>query len=181
MNPWALETVFGKSDGKLYGGTKVADIVFSFNNARLIQALRIRGGYIASQDFDKMREQEVKINELFQEFDSLTVPTAAFITFESDDSKNLALLVTNSEERILNQSIDDFKHTSEPTDIIWENRHFTNNDYLCRQLFAFAIITVLLFGSFIVVYIISSYSAKLAAVFPPVDCDGIEDAYGDKL
>ena len=120
-----------------------------------------------------MREQEVKINELFQEFDSLTVPTAAFITFESDDSKNLALLVTNSEERILNQSLDDFQLTSEPTDIIWENRHFTNKDYLLRQLFAFAIIAVLLFGSFIVVYIISAYSANLAAVFPQVDCDGI--------
>ena len=48
-----------------YGHTKVADIVFSFNNARLILALRARGGAIAAQDFDKMREEEANINELF--------------------------------------------------------------------------------------------------------------------
>ena len=48
-----------------YGHTKVADIVFSFNNSRLILALRARGGAIAAQDFDKMREEEANINELF--------------------------------------------------------------------------------------------------------------------
>jgi hypothetical protein len=76
---------------KPYAGTKIADIVFSFNNSRLIHALRERGGFIVSQNFDKMREQEAKINDLLLEIDSLTVPTAAFITFESEHSKNLAL------------------------------------------------------------------------------------------
>lgn len=38
-----------------------------------------------------MRAEEQKINDLFQDFDQLTVPTAAFITFESDDSAALAL------------------------------------------------------------------------------------------
>lgn len=124
-NPWAVESVYGKNaTERAYQGTKVADIVFSFDNARLIEALRARGASIAAQDFDKMREQEEKVNSLFQEFDSLTVPTAAFITFESDDSKNLALLVQNSDMRLVNQEFK-FKETSEPTDIIWENRHFT--------------------------------------------------------
>ena len=108
------------------------------------------------------------------------MPTAAFITFESDDSKNLALLVQNSSEFLLNQPFQ-FKETSEPTDIIWENRHFTYRDYVIRQLFAFFIIGILLFGSFAVIYIISSYSANLAAVFPQTNCDGIKAAYGDKL
>ena len=180
-NPWAVEEVFGKdASERNYGGTKIADIVFSFNNARLIEALRARGASIAAQDFDKMRAQEVKVNELFQEFDSLTVPTAAFITFESDDSKNLALLVSNSDMRLINQKFE-FKETSEPTDIIWENRHFTNRDYIFRQLFAFVIIGILLFGSFLVIYIISAYSANLAQVFPPTDCTGIELAYGETL
>ena len=74
-------------------GTKIADIVFSFNNSKLIEALRERGACIAAQDFDKMRECEAKINDLFQEFDSLTTPTAAFITFESDDSQSFTDLV----------------------------------------------------------------------------------------
>ena len=189
-NAWAVEELYGKSKNtnqsaisKQYGGTKVADIVFSFNNSDLIAALRTRGGYIAAQDFDKMREQETKINDLFQEFDDLTIPTAAFITFESDDSANLALDVhkTPSDHRIMGQEMK-FTKPSEPTDIIWENRHFTPMDYIWRELRAYIIIGVLLFGSLIVIYVISAYSAKLASVFPPsVDCDGIKEAYGDEL
>lgn len=55
-NPWAAEELYGKSKkggsasmvAKQYGGTKVADIVFSFNNSDLIAALRTRGGFIAA-------------------------------------------------------------------------------------------------------------------------------------
>ena len=39
----------------------------------------------------------------------------------------------------------------------------------------------MLFGSLIVIYVISAKSADMASVFPAVDCDGIELAYGDKL
>lgn len=44
---------------------KIADIVFAFNNYKLINALRARGKLIATQDFDAMREQELKCQELF--------------------------------------------------------------------------------------------------------------------
>ena len=74
-----------------------------------------------------------------------------------------------------------FKECSEPTDIIWENRHFTPRDYFFRQLWAFIIIGVMIFGSFIVIYVISAWSQDLASVFPATDCDGISKAYGDQL
>jgi len=32
-----------------------------------------------------------------------------------------------------------------------------------------------------IIYVISTFSADLAAVFPAIDCDGIQAAYGDKL
>jgi len=64
-NSWAAEELYGKAKNtttsavaRKYGGTKVADIVFSFNNSRLISALRARGGTIAAQDFDAMRAEE---------------------------------------------------------------------------------------------------------------------------
>ncbi len=181
-NKWARDELYGKSkNGKSeYEGTKVADIVFSFNNSRLIEALRARGQQIAAQNFDKMREEEQRISELFQEFDSLTVPTSAFITFESDDSASFADMVTETDERIIGEKMK-FVNCSEPTDIIWENRHFTQRDYFFRQLFAFVIIGVLLFGSMILIYWISAFSANMAAVFPNVNCDGIKDAYGSTL
>jgi hypothetical protein len=111
-----------------------------------------------------MREQDEVVNELFQDFDALTVPTSAFITFEEEDGKILALK-TNSDKRLLGQSFR-FQGASEPTDIIWENRHFTRWDYVKRQTFSFCIIALLLLGSFIVVYIVANYSSKIANTYP---------------
>ena len=36
-------------------------------------------------------------------------------------------------------------------------------------------------GSLVVIYVISAFSMNLAAVFPPTDCAGIEQAYGNQL
>ena len=122
---------------------KVADIVFSFNNTALILALRKRGQLIASQKFDKMREQEEVVNRLFEDFDKLTVPVSAFITFEEEDGKIIALKY-NGDKQLLGQSLK-LINASEPTDIIWENRHFTWFDYVKRQTFAFCIILILFY------------------------------------
>lgn len=84
------------------------------------------------------------------------------------------------EYKIMGQDMK-FDKPSEPTDIIWENRHFTATQYFMRELFAYVIIGVLLFASLIVIYAISAFAAELSAVFPPVSCDGIESAYGDKI
>ena len=43
-------------EGAEHDKTRVADIVFSFNNHELILALRARGQKIAANDFDGMRE-----------------------------------------------------------------------------------------------------------------------------
>ena len=114
-----------------------------------------------------------------QKFDDLTIPTSAFITFESDDSKEIAL-DNQSEDKLLGCEFR-FDDASEPTDIIWENRHFTDAQYICRQLFAYVVIAVLLSGSFGIIYAISTYSAAMAKVFPPQDCEGVESAYGNLL
>ena len=51
----------GTESSEALADIKVADIVFSFNNWKLINALRKRGKHIASQDFDAMRAQEKNI------------------------------------------------------------------------------------------------------------------------
>lgn len=70
---------------------------------------------------------------------------------------------------------------SEPTDIIWENRIYTLWDYFFRQLVAFVIIAILLFGSFSVIYYVARMSADIAREFPKVDCPAIRDTYGNQL
>lgn len=176
----AREEIYGKNSNKVYGGTKVADIVFSFNNSDLIKALQVRGGHIASQDFDAMRAQELVINDLFKNFDKLTIPTDAFITFESDDSAEFAKEISECKPKtsyeMLGQPFE-FLTCSEPTDIIWENRHWTSKDYFYRQLMAGGIVSFLLLGSVVLIYWISAVSAKTSATFPPVNCPGIESVY----
>jgi hypothetical protein len=65
---------------------KIADIVFSFNNAELIGLLKERGQNIMYQRFDQMRKVEDRISKLKDErFKDLTKPCEAFITFEEED------------------------------------------------------------------------------------------------
>ena len=126
-----------------------------------------------------MREQDQVVNELFQDFDALTVPTSAFITFEEEDGKIIALR-NRTEAQLLGKRLR-FLTASEPTDIIWENRHYTWWDYLKRQTIAFIIIAVLLFGSFIVVFLVAKSSSDVASTFPSVNCANIEQDYGTQL
>lgn len=123
-----------------------------------------------------MREQDQVVNNLFLDFDRLTVPVSAFITFEEEDGKIIALK-NNTQQSLLNKRLQ-FIDASEPTDIIWENRHYTRWDYIKRQTFAFIIIGILLFGSFIIVYLVASYSSKIANTYPPVNCETIDADYG---
>ena len=102
----------------------------------------------------------------------LTVPTSAFITFEEEGGKVLAL--KNSSPFLLLRRPMQFSEASEPTDIIWENRHFSRMDYFWRQLFAFIVIAILLAGSFILVFVVAQYSATISATYPAVQCDLIE-------
>lgn len=46
---------------------------------------------------------------------------------------------------------------------------------------AFCIIALLLFGSFILVFITAQYSSKIANTYPQVDCTKIENEYGTLL
>lgn len=117
-----------------------------------------------------------EINDLFRDFESLTRPTAAFITFEEEDAMIIAKQIQTG-DLVLNQPFK-MRVASEPTDIIWENRHFTEFDYFRRQIIAFIIIGVLLFGSFIVMYKVARTSAEIAREFPPTDCNAIASTYG---
>ena len=74
-----------------------------------------------------------------------------------------------------------FRKASEPTDIIWENRIYTTVDYYFRQLIAFTIIGILLFGSFAFIYKVARTSAEIAREFPKVDCEAVKSTYGNQL
>ena len=68
----------------------MADLVFAYDNHELIQKLKERGECIVKQDWPKLREKNQEIQELLKDYERLTTPTAAFITFEEEEGRILA-------------------------------------------------------------------------------------------
>lgn len=66
---------------------------------------------------------------------------------------------------------------TEPTNIIWENRHWTAQDYIKRTAIVFTIITFLILVSFGLIFFCKSYSMQIFQKYPTVECNIIEKAY----
>jgi hypothetical protein len=123
-----------------------------------------------------------------ENYKKLTVPACAFITFESDDGLNEAL---NYSKRTTwwanrNKKEDDgyenvsilkvqpkFIASTEPTNIIWENRHIKGINYGARVFSALFITTLMLMISFTVIILFKQTSIKYNMKFPNVDCEEI--------
>jgi len=192
----------------------IADVVFAYNNEKLIELLKKRGQAIKYLKFDEMRKFEAEIDTLKSEsvegssksiITEWTVPACVFITFLHDDAKQTALDLAEafSKEQKNPQLKDtmsteqyaclikDFnmignhyfneEHVSEapdPTDIIWENRHWSDRELMFRKAIAFTICIGLLVGSFFILLATSKGQISFSATFPPVDCSIIREQYG---
>lgn len=124
---------------------QVRQIEFAYKNYKLINLLKLRGTAIINLDWKQLKEYDDKITELLanpEETKKLVQPVVAFITFESDDYKNEALLFQKKSFFNRNKNLDDdmpikticnqipvFKSAPEPTNIIWENRHVSGFNY----------------------------------------------------
>jgi len=175
---------------------KIADIIFGYVNQKLIAALATRGHAIARNKFDKVRKEDAKIGELIEtEFDELTRPTAAFIIFEEEEGAAQAVKAAgNDDRRVLGMPVK-FKAASEPTDIIWEHRHFypgfnykifcCQDDWhesrVCREIIGYSGVLVCLCLSFFFILYLASLEMKFAQVFPPQNCAAINETYGAAL
>ena len=87
------------------------------------------------QRYDKMREIEKKISDLKDaKFNDLVKPVDAFITFEEEDG-GIVAQEYEAEHSFSGKTLpakrqfmgDDLfmEESTEPTNLIWENRHFT--------------------------------------------------------
>lgn len=98
-----------------------------------------------------------------ENYNKLTVPACAFITFESDDGLNEALNYSKRSRWWANRNAkndDGFEYVSllgvqpkfiastEPTNIIWENRHIKGVNYGARVFVALLITFFMLSISF---------------------------------
>lgn len=70
--------------------------------------------------------------------------------------------------------------STEPTNIIWENRHFTPQEYIKRTLVVCAIIFFLLCASFVTIFICKTLAITKGSKYPSVDCQDISTLYGEE-
>jgi hypothetical protein len=139
----------------------IALISFAFDNAELINLLKERGNAIKFENFDRMREINRQIDDVkSKNLEKLNRPVSAFLTFENEEGLNRCLnyneTVQDDEDfeefrTLLGEELD-LQEASEPTDIIWENRHFTSFDRLKRTVIVCLIVFLLLCGSFVVIF-----------------------------
>jgi hypothetical protein len=123
------------------------------------------------QRFDKMREVEQEISNMKNEhYDKLTKPVDAFITFEEEDGLIISqeyepkFTMTGKREAAKREFMGEelfFTESTEPTNIIWENRHWGPADYAKRGFIAFLIIFVLLTISFVIIYFSKTMSTTI--------------------
>lgn len=71
--------------------------------------------------------------------------------------------------------------STEPTNIIWENRHFTPQDYLRRTMIVFGAIFLLLCVSFISIFLCKRMAIENVSKYPVVDCADVKGVYGTRM
>ena len=144
---------------------RVAVTTFAYQNSELIHLLRERGTMIKKEKWDAMYKLDKKINKLKKEhLEQFTTPCSIFMTMENEEGYNRALALTElarndpaySELNLwLNKYEIDIQPASEPTDIIWENRHFTQRTRLCKSIFVTIFLVFLLACSFLMILLCS--------------------------
>ena len=113
-----------------------------------------------------------------------------FATFQTEEGYQRALnynsvLETNAEEYgryeyFLDQKID-IQPASEPTDIIWENRQFSEDDRTFRRVIVGIAILFMLCISFSVIFVCAKASMAKKAKYPKVNCEDFASEYVDRL
>jgi hypothetical protein len=159
---------------------KIAITCFAFRNAVLIRLLRERGLIIKQEKWDKIEVIDKKINDLKNNhLEDLTTPCSAFMTFECEEGYNRATrideaIVTDPTLKPLTIWLDDYtldiKQACEPTDIIWENRHFTALQRFKKEVMAICCLIGMLSISFALIFFCSQYNARIVQKYPVVDC-----------
>lgn len=168
----------------------VAKTTMAFNNAEIIHLLRARGAAIKAEKWDLQAKLEGEINSLKNEkLETLTTPCSVFMTFENEEGITRALKYDEAVEANpteLGQFATWFgdekieiQPASEPSDIIWENRHFTPRQRLLKEIVVFLILGVLLALSFWIVFALSTYSYQMLNKFPVTDCPAFTEGKGD--
>ena len=167
---------------------RIALITFAFNNARVINWLRMRGTHIKNENWAGLERVNEAINLQIQNdkvlLDRLQRPCSVFATFETEEGYNRALMYNEVVKQpdyhkyaeFIGREIE-IQPASEPTDIIWENRFFTEEQRRIKSIIVSIIIAILLSLSFTIIYICQKSSLALKNKYPKLNCKEFSENY----
>lgn len=116
--------------------------------------------------------------------DKLQRPVAVFLTMETEEGKCRAEEYNRKVQRCAQSEFKTFlgshidvHESSEPTDIIWENRHFSDT-YIHVRAFLFLLMMLgILSISFMIVFSAQKKSLAMRRKYPHQDCREVEQQY----
>jgi hypothetical protein len=139
--------------------------------------------------YDKAKEIEQEIIKYKNEqHDKIIRPVDAFITFQEEDGKIVAesleakttffgsYIEDENHPKLLNSYLH-FKEASEPTNIIWENRHYDDAHYFKEGIKVLVLIACLLAASFMTIYYFKSDAIAQARKYPPIKANDVIRLY----
>lgn len=168
---------------------KVAQITMAYNNSQIIKRLQQRGLLIKKEQWAKLEQKNQEIlNEIKAEplpgktslLDKLQTPVSVFATFESEEGYQRACAYGNYAQRAICGQKFELQEASEPSDIIWENRHFTPHQRTVKRLIIYFVIIVLLCISGAIIFVCTTKSLTLKFKYPQVKCPNVAEDYNVK-
>ncbi|CDW91100.1 UNKNOWN [Stylonychia lemnae] len=162
---------------------RVADIQFSYKNAPIIHLLNQRGIYIKSNDWESLKKVNQQLDAVkTREYQNLMVAVSAFVTFENEEGyqRFLSLRERGSRSTILGER-PTLKEATEPTNIIWENRHFTGFQRGIKAVAVTLIIGILLCISFAIVLALKEIILIAKSKYQTTNCQDLKDNYSDQM
>ena len=148
--------------------------------------LEKRGQAIINMNRDQIEELDNQITELKNENrEQFCKPVSAFITFETQEGYERAIGFEQTrkcgfpvapKKNLLSCPMH-LNPASEPTNIIWENRHVNFLTRLTRASIVIAIMVLLMAGTFTIFYYMKRTVISNNRKYPNVDCQSMFDLY----
>lgn len=155
---------------------QISNIHLDFNHTDIYSMLEERGQFIKDGEHDLSDEIEISMIEYIQlNTSQVTTPKEVYITFETEESMNLALEYIKNKDlrRDWNGQVLKFKTADEPSNIEYLNKYQSSSSLIIKKVIVlFALLGFLTFICFIIFKFMDNVN-MLNRLFPEVNCEDV--------